>query len=213
MNTRLVAAALSIAVLAGCGPTATPSTQSRVARGASAVPVKVQEIDRLLLSDPELEGLGIRYERQPTDIGLPGWNPVDDESDPCQKSKWVAVLQPWTAFRQVRSSGFSNVAVAQSVALYANPSAAQAVFEKVADVAAACQAKNGPEIYSVTSPREVAWSQPTQNEVGEYAGNIAAWNVRLVENVIVYVTSARDYEGVGIVAKMADGIVAKATLT
>ncbi|MDO3126528.1 sensor domain-containing protein [Mycobacteroides abscessus subsp. bolletii] len=172
-----------------------------------------EEIDGLLLSDPELEVLGITYERQATDTGLPGWNPVDDDSNPCQQSKWVAVLQPWNAFRQVRSSGFSNVAVVQSVALYANPSAAQAVFKKFADAAAACQAKNGPEIYSVTSPREVAWSQPTQNEVGEYAGNIAAWNVRLVENVIVYVTSARDYEGVGIVAKLADHIVAKATLT
>lgn len=213
MNARLIAMALSVAVLVGCGPTATLPSQSSADPASAAGPVKVEEIDGLLLSDPELEKLGITYERQPADTGLPDWNPVDDESNPCQRSKWVAVLQPWVVFRRVQSRGFSNVAVAQSVALYANPSAAQAVFKKFAETAAACQASSGPEIYSVTSRGEVAWSQPTQNEVGEYAGNIAAWNVRLIENAIVYVTSARDYEGVGIVAKLADSIAAKATLT
>ncbi|WP_195167896.1 sensor domain-containing protein [Mycobacteroides abscessus] len=213
MNKRLIAAVLSIAVLAGCGPTATSDTPSSAAPDAAATPVKVEEIDALLLSDPELEQLGITYERQLADTGLPGWNPVDDESNPCQQSKWVAVLQPWAAFRRVQSMGSSNFAVAQSVALYANPAAAQAAFQKFAEVAAACQAKSGPEIYSRTSRGEVAWSQPTQNEVGEYAGNLAAWNVRLVENVMIYVTSARRRDGVETVAKLADRIAAKATLT
>ncbi len=113
----------------------------------------------------------------------------------------------------VQSRGPSNFGITQTLAVYPNPQAAQATFKKYTDLATACKAHASGETYTTTSPTEVAWSLPTRNEVGENTGNLAAWTIRVVDNLVIDVSSARRRDGVATVAKIADKIVAKATLT
>lgn len=210
---RLAASACAIALLAGCGQSATTSIESGADPGSSATPIKAEEIDSLLLPDADLESIGISYERQPSETKLPGWSGMDDPSNPCQQSEWVEALQPWAAFRMVQSRGPSNFGITQTLAVYPNPQAAQATFKKYTALATACKAHASGETYTTTSPTEVAWSLPTRNEVGENTGNLAAWTIRVVDNLVIDVSSARRRDGVATVAKIADKIVAKATLT
>lgn len=204
------AAVSAVVVLAGCGQTATPPSSS--ADPGSPEPVKASEIDSFPLSDPDLESLGISYERQPVQNAVPDWGSID-QTDPCQQSEWVSGLQPFAAFRMVINRGPSNFQVTQTVALYQNPQGAQSTFKRYAELVAACKAKGGNEVYSSSSPSELAWSKPSQNEVGEYAGNISAWDVRATENLVIYVSVYRRHDGVALSAKLADRIAAKATLT
>lgn len=210
---RLAASACAIALLAGCGQSATTPIQSSADPGSSTAPIKTEEIDSLLLSDADLESIGVSYERQQPETKLPDWSAMDDPSNPCQQSEWVAALQPWAAFRMVQSRGPSNFGVTQTLAVYSNPQVAQATFKKYTDLVAACKARVSGETYSITSPSELAWSIPTRNEVGENSGNVAAWNIRVVENLVIDVSSARRRDGAATTGKIADKIAAKAALT
>lgn len=55
--------------------------------------------------------------------------------------------------------------------------------------------------------RKLAWSLPTKNEVGSFSGNIAAWNVQVVKNVVIDM-SLRRRDGVVIANKIANQISA-----
>lgn len=201
--------AMCVAVVAvACAQSGPGTATSKAAPKPSVGPVSVNQIDSIALSDAELQSLGITYERRPADDGVPSWGNVD-QSDPCQQLEWVADLQPFSAFRFVDSAGPSNFGIHQTVAIYADPPSAGAIFSKYSDLAASCKAKGGKETFTATTSTELAWSAPTTDEVGANVGNIAAWNIRLVKNVVVDVQSLRRRDGVAMAGRIADQVVAK----
>jgi PknH-like extracellular domain len=192
---------------AACGQSGS-GTSSTTEPSPSVGPVAKGKIDSLLLSDAELKAIGIDYTRQPAESKVPEWGRID-QSDPCQRLEWVSQLASFSTFRFVNSSGPENFGIHQAVAIYPDPQAASAVVNKYSEDATACRKKGGLEVFTTMTPTELAWSFPTRDEAGAYVGDIAAWNVRAVKNVVVDVQSLRRQDGVATAANITDQIVAK----
>jgi hypothetical protein len=160
------------------------------------------------LAGPDLQALGIDYEPEEVEKAVPHWFDID-QSDPCRQLDWYSGLQPFLAFRLVNSRGPSNFGIQQTVAVYADGPAAKAVFDKYSGYAASCKAKGGPRVFTTATPTELASSVPTADEVGEYRGNIAASDIRVVENVVIDVQSFRRRDGVAMTAQIAERISAR----
>lgn len=195
-------------IVAACGQGGAGGATSKAAPQPSEGPVAINRIDSLLLSDAELQAMGIVYERAPVETTVPDWGGID-QSDPCQQVEWVSALQPFVAFRYEDSRGSSNFGIHQTLAVYSSEQAARTVFDKYSKYAASCTANGSLEKFTATTPTELAWSLPTKNEVGANAGNIAAWNIRVAQNVIVDIRSLRRRDGVTVTSEIANQIVAK----
>ena len=158
------------------------------------------KIDSVLVTSKDVESLGVGFAETSTDTSDPDRG-FPDPGNPCQVAGSTTPMDGFTAFRRVEFDSYSNFTVAEAVAVYPSSDDAKAVILRFVDNANRCGTAGKQFFHADNS--QMAWSFPTSNEAGEYTGNVSAWNVQAVDNVVVFATSQRHENGVVLSEKIA----------
>lgn len=203
---RVVVAMTGAAALAaGCGNGSISQSRSDTTTSVPAgQSVKAAEIDSLVTPIEQVPG-GLHnnvVEKQPQP------NPPDS-SHTCHAAYTGLGDTAPNAFRKVYYSGLGNLYVVQTIGVYADPSAADAVFHHLTDELSRCKAKgNGVSVDSI-APARAVWHVRGFSPVKGAEETLFATDARTAKNVVFSVTAEHFDNAQQSAASVADRIAAK----